>query len=177
MLFFYIWLKTYQLSYPQWFTEICGNSHKHLSLLVQIPILSLLLQHEDERLVFFVPQSPVLRYQSFLCFFLSFLFGSQVKSHWSTVSKTWVWRKVSRLLINDQNHLFISSPWPSDINPGRVYSMKTPCRPRIHAFMQHNRKVTMLIIKSFASDTFSSFSHYSCSYSPFEKASVLNNNP
>lgn len=71
----------YQLPYPQWFTEICGNSCKHLSLLIEIPILSLLLQHEDKKLVFFLLQSLTLRYQSFFCFLLSFLFGSQVISH------------------------------------------------------------------------------------------------
>lgn len=105
---------------------------------------------------YFFYQSPTLKYQSFLYFSLSFLSGSQVKSHWSTVSKTWVWRETSRLLTNDQNHLFSSSPWPSDLNPGRIYSAKAPHRPRTCAFIQHNRKLTMLTIKSFTCDSFSS---------------------
>lgn len=84
----------------------------------------------------FLPSSPTLRYQSFLCFLLPLLFGSQVKSHWSTVSKTQAWRKncldyqsMTRII-----HLSLVFGLVMQVQ-GRIYSAESPCRHRTCVFV------------------------------------------
>lgn len=126
----------YRPSDPRWFTEICGNSWMRVKLPIWISNLSPFLQHEVERMTFFTTISHT-EIPFFLCFLLPFLFGSQVKSHWSTVSKAQVWREscLDYQSMTRITHLSLVFGLVIQVQ-GRIYSTETVCRHTTCTFIR-----------------------------------------
>lgn len=67
--------------------------------------------------------------------------------------------ELSGLPVNDQNHPFISGLWSSDASPGQDLFSRKSLQTQdmcVCSCVKYNRVVTMLIIKSLTSDSFSS---------------------